>query len=255
MASGGIFAAATGSSIHNPVTPQGSVLFTTCYDQSTSDRGNASLNSFQRHDLLFRRGAAAKYKHGNKLTNVKLKTFSTCHSVLKVLEELKTPIKVADVGKKVDNIYKQIQFVGVSINPMDATRGGDNYVSALVSGLFTLVNTGEQLIEAGDIVVWSCDNLKLCKDNVRMPMSTVPLRTEKTTLLQKFKEQLQFRTADPLVQRMYDKKECSEDDLARLFESVTNDINIDATNRVIGQAMSSAKPGGAFDILIGSQRR
>jgi hypothetical protein len=43
--------------------------------------------------------------------------------------------------------------------------------------------------------------------------------------------------------------------LARLFESVTNDINIDATNRVIGQAMSSAKPGGAFDILIGSQRR
>jgi hypothetical protein len=199
--------------------------------------------------------AAAKYKHGNKLTNVKLKTFSTCHSVLKVLEELKTPIKLADVGKKVDNIYKQIQFVGVSINPMDATRGGDNYVSALVSGLFTLVNTGEQLIEAGDIVVWSCDNLKLCKDNVRMPMSTVPLRTEKTSLLQKFKEQLQFRTADPLVQRMYDKKECSEDDLALLFESVTNDINIDATNRVIGQAMSSAKPGGAFDILIGSQRR
>ena len=110
MASGGIFAAATGSSIHNPVTPQGSVLFTTCYDQSTSDRGNASLNSFQRHDLLFRRGAAAKYKHGNKLTNVKLKTFSTCHSVLKVLEELKTPIKRADVGKKVDNIYKQIQI-------------------------------------------------------------------------------------------------------------------------------------------------
>jgi hypothetical protein len=175
--------------------------------------------------------------------------------VLKVLEELKTPIKRVDVGKKVDNIYKQIQFVGVSINPMDATRGGDNYVSALVSGLFTLVNTGEQLIEAGDIVVWSCDNLKLCKDNVRMPMSTVPLRTEKTSLLQKFKEQLEFRNADPLVQRMYDKKECSEDDLARLFESVTNDINIDATNRVIGQAMSSAKPGGAFDILIGSQRR
>jgi hypothetical protein len=29
------------------------------------------------------------------------------------------PIKLADVGKKVDNIYKQIQFVGVSINPMD----------------------------------------------------------------------------------------------------------------------------------------
>lgn len=237
----GIFEAATGSSIHNPITPQGAVLFTTAYDHSTSDAGNPSLNCFQRHDLLFRRTKPKKFSHGGKMNSIKLKTFSTCHSVQKV------------VGGKQEDVYKSIQFVGVSINPVDANKCSDTYASALVSGLFTLVNTGEHTIEAGDIVVWTDTNVRNLKNNVRMPMSVAPLRALKAPTVHQILQDENTAAHKQFNQMV--SNTCEENALTELVHKIVHDMANLASERVIGQAVSNASPGKAFDIIIGTQRR
>ena len=249
----GLFEAATGSSIHNPVTPQGAVLFTTAYDHSSSDPGNPNLNCFQRHDLLFRRSFKTKFSHGTKMNSIKLKTFSTCHSVKKVVQR---QCKITSPSDQ--DIYNNIQFVGVSVNPVDANKGSDTYASALVSGLFTLVNTGEYPIEAGDVVVWTCTNITGLKDNVRMPMSVAPLHKVRRDTCDQIRALLNDANTfagKKMIEISTKGGQCGNEDIESLVAAAVNDMNKNGSDRIIGQAVSSATQGKAFDILIGAHGR
>ena len=233
------------SSLSNPMTPQGSIVVTTQFDNTSNAASNASLCNVQRHDLLFRKKETQRYQRLSPLYSSKVRTFAACHSVMN-----KFPGTPNAAWEK--DVYDKMFFVGVSNNPVDASsrRAKEAYVGAVVSGLSTIVNTGPDNIEIGDLVIWTLDNVAEChKKNVRMPMAVRPLRRHKNYLKESVERAM---TKFPSLQNS---NTCTAEDLMTMFEKVHHDATVTAHQRVIGQAMSSATPGKAFDILIGENRR
>ena len=153
-----------------------------------------------------------------------------------------------------EDVYKNLSFVGVSNNPIDvsSSRAKEAYIGAIVSGLSTVVNTGPETIEIGDLVIWTLDNIDECKKKgVRMPMSVRPLKRSRNYLSDAIKRvATKFPSSDPTT-----KQSCTTDQLVDFISKVQHESTVSAHDRVIGQALSSATPGKAFDILIGVNRR
>lgn len=241
------------SSLANPLTPQGSIVVTTQFDYSSKGSGSTpQLCNVQRHDLLFRKNETHRYRAMSSLYSAKLKTFAACHSVIHKFDN--DNLKQRNMDKWKEDVYKNLSFVGVSNNPVDvgSSRAKEAYIGAIVSGLSTIVNTGPESIEIGDLVIWTLDNIDEChKKGVRMPMSVRPLKRSKHFLSDAIKRVAQkFPSSDPT-----NKNECTNEQLVDFFSKVQHEATVSAHDRVIGQALSSATPGKAFDILIGVNRR
>jgi len=123
-------------------------------------------------------------------------------------------------------MMKNLHFAGVACNRAlydPSNHANEEGLAVQVGGLQTIYNTGEAQIFAGDLVMWDkpVANKKTSRSHGHRPR--IPgIRHEKALFSVK-----------------------------RWDFAAGADFNFEASQRIIGKAMSTAKSGQPFDILLG----
>lgn len=167
----------------------------------------------------------------------------------------------------------QLQFAGVAVTKavfrQDASANEHEMnLPTQIGGVCTIQNTGPNRISVGDLVVWDLPaigveaegcNLSGCKEKqffITKPYSTIGGDGAK----QHCYDQAQFMTdmqaagGEDLPDFVKNLRSMKDDDdwsnLSNLVDQFQTYVD-DQRGRVIGRALSSAKPGHVFDIMLG----
>ena len=193
------------------------------------------------------RNKRSKYISGNP-TDTDIHVFSSANGMFKL-----------DKGKSAATAYdekrKELAFTGIASNRAiydPNNNANEEMLAVQVGGLQTIYNTGMEDIKAGDIVVW--DMPRMDEDDSGAIKSNAIAKRPLIAGVNRSK--LLFRTR-PLNKdndlRAAVKAACkggSANPSNKEVDDVLKALS-DARERVMGKALSTAKPGKPFDILLG----
>lgn len=149
-------------------------------------------------------------------------------------------------------LSKGIRFIGVSLHDTFDDKNGNKQkqLSVRVAGTATIRNNSDQIIHIGDIICWaipkkneqeSLRSYLLAQSDVdptdtKIRLMTVPMRYEN------------IRPTE--VQNMIDQQnQFSREDLEKILD-LYHEKKMEMESRKIGKALSFARPGEEFDILL-----
>lgn len=260
---------ASNVSIFNPTAPQGTVVVNAKFDQAGYlerktgkdayyHSGDETCHGLARNELVFRikmgrqgtRPPMNFSKFRKAFNEPDLRVFSGANG-LKVSQSL-----ASNEEKAKEAIRQECSFVGVNLTTMSSPATGNTHVSVLVAGIATITNTGNKNIEIGDKIVWDVPDKNYTLNIPKLPKGKIPFLTlpldEVTMQLSKRKA----RAIDAFKINLKKLIEGSPDDVDSYVNEharAMNDIlkmEYDAKDRIIGEALTRAAPGEAFDILI-----
>ena len=244
--------------ISGPIMPHGSVVVNACFDHAHAanlDDDTAKRPEFHyvaKHELVFRDKKTNKRKRG-AYNEPSLRVFASANGV--------TSDKCDDVA-----------FIGVSNGTL--AEGAHSHAAVTIAGLTTLRNTGVGLIEPGDTVVWTVNDVKDPGNKSRKTFATVPYHKafdrDANSHFEAVGNALRADPADtPATKGSSDlcKKMIEEIDNVGLKNALkdafmTGDTDLceflkcyvrctrALDSRVIGTAMTKANEGHEFDILL-----
>ena len=179
-----------------------------------------------------------------------------------------------------EDLENFVTFVGFADIQTLFNSEGHTRVDAVaqVGGLRTTVNTGNSYISAGDIIYWSLPSEEQARGKGKIVATLNPVRTHDPFNAQRLQKLLeegfgadeQDETADPtdsqalavyvdaIRRRLDESPELLNsnafwaDTMSALCKHVFEPEYKKIKSRVVGRALTSAKPGQHFDIIIGS---
>lgn len=242
--------------------PHGAVVVNACFDHAHAaclDQQSAKRSEYHyvaKHELVFRDKKTNKRKRG-AYNEPSLRVFASANGVTKAARD-------------------DVSFIGVSNGTL--AEGAHAHSAVTIAGLTTIRNTGTKPIEAGDAIVWDVDDARDPDgDNkCRRVFATVPYRhafdegaENHFSAVSQAIVDGRFSSSDEVPKN--DSERCARmieqiDDgslksaLKTAFEREDSDLHeflkcyaactrsLDA--RVIGTAMTKAREGEEFDILL-----
>ena len=266
----------TDSTFSNPITKSGRVVFNVCIDldhakyRKQAARGNMVLvdNCMQTvtdHDLtvqpheicleqdskIFRRGLSRSVND----TEILLL------SCLNGLKTSKSNIVANDPEATRQKVRASLKFGGVAATRsiyQDGIRiANDAIFVSQYGGLCTIMNTGDEAIRAGQWVLWDLpkregEGTKMCGQREKQMVITRPYDDEAQGK-DAFKQRLTRDGGGSDFKQKVDDLVANRADSDKLA-AVLNEIQIhivEKRSRIIGRAMTNAKTGETFDLLLG----
>ena len=238
--------------VTGPIMPHGAVVVNACFDHAHAaclDDKSAKHPEYHyvaKHELVFRDKKTNKRKRG-AYNEPSLRVFASANGI--------------ESAKRDD-----VSFIGVSNGTL--AEGAYAHSAVTIAGLTTIRNTGNRTIEAGDAIVWDVNDAK--DNSCRKVFSTVPYHAafdggadshfdavgaalsgdNPTTkgnagnckmMLEGMKDSLKDALKDAFRNRDPDLRE-----FLKCYVLCTRELD----SRVIGTAMTKARDGEEFDILL-----
>lgn len=265
----------TDSTFSNPVTKVGRVVYNVCIDldhakyRKQAAKGNMvpvdnCMQTVTDHDLtvqpheicleqdskIFRRGLSRSVND----TEILLL------SCLNGLKTNKSNIVQGDPEATRQRIRASLKFGGVAATRsiyQDGIRiANDAIFVSQFGGLCTIMNTGDEAIRAGQWVVWDLpkregEGTKMCGQREKQMVITRPYDDEAQGK-QAFKQRLtRDGGTNQLKQAVVNLQAAgSDDNIADILNQIQIHI-VEKRSRIIGRAMTNAKTGETFDLLLG----
>ena len=144
-------------------------------------------------------------------------------------------------------LYEELQTAGIASNRAryDPTNTANEEMLAIqIGGLQTIYNTGNLPINAGHVIVWELPENANSRDRPRIQ------GVEKSKLL--------FQTVpyEAAAKKVSDEQRAAvaafkrDDDADKLITALIT-LDLQLRKRVLGKALSCAKPGKPFDLMLG----
>ena len=170
-------------------------------------------------------------------------------------------------GATIEDVEKNLMFAGFA--DIQSIYNSDGYTNidavTQVGGLRTTVNTGESEIKAGDMVYWKMPTAREARGKQKVLASLHPVRKHDVFNNDKIKEML--TSADESSLQLQEFTAMMETRMSGATGPIGADYWADVISglckhffepeykklkgRIVGKAVSSAKPGAPFDIKIG----
>jgi len=157
---------------------------------------------------------------------------------------------------------RQLEFAGVASNRARYDPNNNHNEEGLavqIGGLQTMYNTGTEDINAGDLIMWGLPNADKSRpripgvDKSKLLFTTIPYKKHNigTENLSEHTERAlnELATASRLPKTAQNQDQ-KDEAVQAAFQSVAQDV-YELQRRIIGKAMSMAKKGKTFDILLG----
>lgn len=177
---------------------------------------------------------------------------------------------IANKKQSADDFEDDVSFMGFADIQTTFNSSGNNTDDAVtqVGGLRTTVNTGDKFIAAGSQVYWALPNERTTRNHTKIVAKLLPLsrcdvftpkalekriiEDEKSgdglaAFLFKLQEELQSDNAS----KDFNPKWWA-DKTSKLYREFYSGQAARLRSKVVGVAMSDAKPGQEFDVLIGA---
>jgi hypothetical protein len=206
------------------------------YTEGPASKGSntAEIYSIHAHDLLLMNKSHKRRRVG-KTNDTDIHVMSSANHI-----HIDAPIKT-DSRQPVEILRDQLTFAGIASNAARFDENNNNNEETFatqVGGLATIVNTGDDEISAGDFICWDVPDPDITRANrwKHAPKSKALFITKP------------FDFKDSYFDSGLVSRGTSTDDLFQLFKKQ----HFEMTRRCIGRALSSAKPGESFDILLGN---
>ena len=181
--------------------------------------------------------------------------FSVFSSANGMLIPTDTPgARNSDLQGRLEAVRDRLEFAGIASNRAiydPNNNANEEGLAVMVGGLNTIYNNGPTDIKAGDIVLWDMPEL----DEVHhQPINRFPgIPREKKLFstksysskdaIEKIKQKIEAAGLDGDTE--------TDESRAQKLAEVTFRVLHDMQRRVIGKALSTAKRGQPFDILLG----
>lgn len=205
------------------------------YTDGPASKGSntAEMYSVHAHDLLLMNISHKKRRVG-KTNDTDIHVMSSANHI-----RIDDPV-TSDKRSEVEILRDQLTFGGIASNAArfdENNNHNEETFATQFGGLATIVNTGDEDIAAGDFVMWDLPDPNSVKANrwKHAPKSKALFVTRP------------FDFNDSMI----DMKTQSITDIEKLFFAFKKQ-HYDYTRRCIGRAMSGAKSGESFDILLGN---
>ena len=227
--------------------------------------GDLITNNIHAKELVFQRIRARSVKGPGA---------RAAQPVSSALNGLSSPVNIDDHDNEESILGKSIRFIGIACTDTfigDASNS-QTQLTVRVKGTDTIMNNSTVNIEVGDVIVWQIptkieyEQIKqFIKDRIelnytssgdwvskeKVMLMTIPYQEAQKNLARLI-EELQQNISEDLF-KMDDEVKFSKDK----FKEVTKQIIIsiypfmeELDRRKIGRALSSARPGQPFDILL-----
>lgn len=262
-------------SLNTSITSQGGVKFNAQRDVSehhrrkkarknsvyaypNADPGDDSDLSIMPRDLCLRRRVKSQYKR--MYTDTDINVFSSANRMFNLVPGL-PPMSAKDLDNKRDwlrDMRSQFDFGGIAVTParcdQNGAPGGEKNCVVLFGGSFTIRNTGDEDIYSGQHVMWDLpDPISPTHTwtSDQVPRTKLVFQTKPFTLENKYSLESAAERND-LVAAAQQLVETKGDEVP--FASAMQAFEarfMDGPRRVFGRAVSSAKPGKEFDIILG----
>ena len=202
------------------------------------DFGDSENHSIQQYELCMR-SRKDRYRHFAP-NDTDLSVFSSANGLIISAEDAQN---ANTLQERVELVRDRLEFAGIASNRAiydPNNNANEEGLAVQVGGLQTIYNNSDQEIMAGDIVLWDMPKL----DSVHgRPINRFPGVPHEKKL---------FATvpykSDILKNQLMDMCNANGSEVAvSQFLKLHNTVQ----RRVIGKALSTARPGQPFDILLG----
>lgn len=184
--------------------------------------------------LMYKSNSPGALNKKRKLRDTTLQVFSSLNGMLRKSEQ------------KPAQVEETLQFAGFAdiAASFDSQHVRDEDAVVQLGGIRSIINTGDEMIHLGQWVYWKLPE-KFDYKNKKIVAEVHPVKfddlySNKVIIeeLKKMKKTPEFadKTEDQKIQKL-------------LMDYHKKFVNM--TNKIVGKALSSAQPGGQFDIVLG----